>query len=262
MNTHRQILMTLTAAVMIAAVGIFAGCKKDDDKKDEVKVKVAGVTVCPTSVMLDAVRSTTLSATVTPSNADDLSVTWMSDKTDVATVENGVVTVHAIGEAVITCTTTDGGFHAETTVIVNPARNDDDYATLVPSFYYGDMMMGEQSVGLNKLITAKYHDENKVTLLVDEKFNVPEMGNMEVPMKVDCIADMTKDETGYKAVGKTTASMMGMSFPVDIEAIFDGVYKIDMTIYVSGIPMPGMDNLVISFTGVGTTAIDPCFLPD
>jgi len=262
MNTHRQILMTMTAAVMIAAVGIFAGCKKDEEK-----VKATGVTVCPTAVMLYVDGTATLSATVMPSNADDLSVTWTSDKTDVATVENGVVTAHAIGEAVITCTTTDGGFHAETTVIVNPARNDGDHATLVPSFYYGDMEMEGENVGVNKLITAKYHAENKVMLLVDETFDVsgiPQMadyGIKEVSMKVNCIADMTKEGEEYKATGETTATLMSLlSLPVKIDATFDGINTLNMTIYVSDVP--GKGDLVINFTGVGTTAIDPCFLPD
>jgi len=30
--THKQILMTATAAIMIAAMGIFAGCKKDNEE--------------------------------------------------------------------------------------------------------------------------------------------------------------------------------------------------------------------------------------
>ena len=259
MNTHRQILMTLTAAVLIAAVGIFAGCKKDEEK-----VKATGVTVCPTAVMLNIGGSEDLYEDVTPSNADDRSVKWKSSDPNVAVVDDGWVTAIKMGETTITCTTNDGGFTATTTVIVK-SMSLDDYATLVPSFYYGNMMMGGENVGTNKLITVKYHSENKVMLLVDEKFNVPEMGDIEVPMKVDCIADMTKDETGYKAVGKTTASMMGMSFDVDIEAIFDDdifddVDKVDMTIYVYKVPMMG--DLVINFTGTGTTIINPCFLPD
>ena len=255
--------MTMTAAVLIAATGIFAGCKKDDDK-----VKATGVMVCPTDVMLYVDGAATLSATVAPSNADDKSVTWKSDNENVATVSaNGVVTAHVAGEATVTCTTTDGGFHAETAVIVNPTKDDGDYATLVPSFYYGDMVMEGQNVGVNKLITAKYHSENKIMLLVKETFDVseiPEMATMgikEIPMKVDCIADMTKVEAGYKATGETTATLMEiLSLPVSIEAVFDGVGNVNMTIYVSKVP--GKGDLVINFKGFGTTMIDPCFLPD
>lgn len=49
-----------------------------------------------------------LSATVTPSNADDKTVRWESSNTDVATVDdNGKVTAIAPGTATITVTTTD-----------------------------------------------------------------------------------------------------------------------------------------------------------
>ena len=241
MNTHRQILMTMTAAVMIAAVGIFAGCKKDEEK-----VKATGVTVCPTAVMLYVDGTATLSATVMPSNADDLSVTWTSDKTDVATVENGVVTAHAIGEAVITCTTTDGGFTAKTTVIVNPAKDDGDYATLVLGFYFGDMMMGSSPIETNNPITVKYHDLNKIKLSVDEAF----MGGA-VPMKVDCEAELTQTDDGFYAVGETTAEVYGNICPVKVETTFDDAGNMDMTIYVSEVPKMG--NLVLNFTGTVTT---------
>lgn len=47
--------------------------------------------------------SVTLIATLTPSNTTDV-VTWSSSNTSVATVENGIVTVHGIGTATITAT--------------------------------------------------------------------------------------------------------------------------------------------------------------
>jgi tetrahydrodipicolinate N-succinyltransferase len=145
-------------------------------------------------------------------------------------------------------------------VIVNPVKDENDYATLVPFFYFGNMTMGEETVGENKLITAKYNSSNKITLSVDEKFKVPQMGGTEVPMKVDCIADMTAIEEGYKAVGETNVSLMGLTLPVNIEAIFDGAGKVDMNIYVIEVPMMG--DITINFKGTGDMIVEPCFLPD
>lgn len=62
----------------------------------------------------------TVTAVVEPDNADNKNVTWTSDKPEVATVDNGVVTAVGAGEAKITVTTEDGNFTAEFTVKVNP----------------------------------------------------------------------------------------------------------------------------------------------
>ena len=83
---------------------------------------VTGVTVAPTSVTIKQGATATLTATVSPSNADDPSITWSSDNTSVATVVNGVVTAVAAGTANITVTTVDGGFTATCAVKVKPSQ--------------------------------------------------------------------------------------------------------------------------------------------
>ena len=234
----------MTAAIVIAATTIFAGCKKDDVKVKEVKV-------CPTSVMLTVSNSTTLLATIDPSDATDRSVTWTSDKTEVATVTTeGVVTALATGTAVITCKANDGDKTATVTVVVNPARNDDDYATLIPGFYIGDMTMEEDNVGSDKLITVKYHAENEITFSIDEKFTVAQMG--EQAMKVDCDAVVTKTENGYSATGSTIANISVLSLPVTINAVFSN-NTLDMNVHVEKVPMMG--EIDIKFKGNGTMEI-------
>ena len=60
-------------------------------------------------------------ATVSPESATDKSLTWSSSDPDVASVdENGLVTAHKPGTAVITVATGDGGFTASCTVTVVP----------------------------------------------------------------------------------------------------------------------------------------------
>ena len=83
-------------------------------------VPVTGVTLNKTALGLVVGGDTaTLVATVAPDNATDKTVTWESSDPNVATVENGVVTPIAAGEATITVTTEDGNKTAECTVTVS-----------------------------------------------------------------------------------------------------------------------------------------------
>ena len=65
-------------------------------------------------------KTETLVATINPENASNKNVSWSSDNTSVATVENGVVTGVAEGTATITVTTEDGGYTATCTVTITP----------------------------------------------------------------------------------------------------------------------------------------------
>ena len=85
---------------------------------DSVIYKVTKVELNKTSLTLDVNESETLTATITPSNATDKSVTWESSDTNIATVENGKVTATGEGTATITVTTEDGDKTATCTVTV------------------------------------------------------------------------------------------------------------------------------------------------
>ena len=82
-------------------------------------VAVTGVTLDKSTLTMTVGEDVTLKATVKPDDATDKTVTWASDKTSVATVdENGKVSAKAAGTAVITVTTKDGGKTAKCTVTV------------------------------------------------------------------------------------------------------------------------------------------------
>ncbi len=84
-----------------------------------VAVPVTGVSLDQTSLSIPVGDTRTLTATVSPSNATDKSVTWSSSNTSVATVSSsGVITAKAVGSVVITVTTVDGGKTATCNVAV------------------------------------------------------------------------------------------------------------------------------------------------
>lgn len=84
---------------------------------------MTGVTVAPTSVSVKVGATTTLTKTISPSNADEKGGTWTSSNTAVATVDaNGVVKGVAVGTTKITFTTKDGSIvSSQVTVNVTAA---------------------------------------------------------------------------------------------------------------------------------------------
>ena len=92
-------------------------------------VAVTGVTLNKPSTSIQVGRSEQLSATVTPADASNPSVSWSSSNPAIARVdESGTVTAVTEGSAEITVTTTDGGFTASCTVTVEPAPDTDALA--------------------------------------------------------------------------------------------------------------------------------------
>lgn len=81
-------------------------------------VPVTSVALDKTSLDMLVGEEATLAATVVPADADDKSVTWNSDNTDVATVSDGKVSAVGVGTATITATTFDGGKTASCAVTV------------------------------------------------------------------------------------------------------------------------------------------------
>lgn len=88
---------------------------------------VQSITMDEEALNLERGETTRLTVVVTPQDADDVSVTWRSNNSSVATVDDGGrVTAIEVGTAVITATTNDGsGLSAKCTVTVTPKEVDD-----------------------------------------------------------------------------------------------------------------------------------------
>lgn len=92
-----------------------------DRKTFEVVERVAinGVTLDQQNVIMNKGEIRILTATVTPSNANNLQVLWTSsDPTVVSVTETGMLTAQSIGSSIVTVTTADGNFTATANVTV------------------------------------------------------------------------------------------------------------------------------------------------
>jgi hypothetical protein len=126
----------------------------------QVTVPVTGVSLDKTSATITAGGTDQLTATVTPAEATNKSVTWASDNTAAATVsDSGLVTAVAAGTATITVTTVDGGYTATCAVTVTAAGSD----TSAPTWPGGSLTAGSVTSSSLKLTWSAAADNVGVT---------------------------------------------------------------------------------------------------
>ena len=199
--------------VLVLVLG-FTGCDSATDSPvDLPSVNVSAINVTPTAMLLTADEVTSITATVSPSNATNKTVLWTSSDEDVATVAGGVVTPIAAGTTNITVTTVDGSFTAtsEVTVanVVNETRvigyttiqeainaaNDGDAILVGPGTYEetGQIVIdknltlvgaSEAGVILNPTANTGASGDNRGWIVVDEGFTLN-------------ISNLTMDGSGF-----------------------------------------------------------------
>ena len=114
------------AMMLVMAAGLSVSCGPAEQPEPKptptptpTAVAVTGVTLNKATLTLVEGSSEALTATVSPDNASNKSVSWKSSASDIATVDgSGKVTAVKAGSATITVTTADGGKTATCSVTV------------------------------------------------------------------------------------------------------------------------------------------------
>ena len=114
---NRFLLKGLASVFALAVMFGTVSCSDDDEK--EGTIAVSAIAVNPTTAAVKPGATVTLSATVTPEDATDKTITWSSSDEKVATVDGGKVTGVAEGTVTITATTKSGDKTATCTVTVS-----------------------------------------------------------------------------------------------------------------------------------------------
>lgn len=108
-----------TATITATAGGYSATCTVS---VTSATIAVTGISLDKTSAKVATGKSITLTATVTPSNATNKTVTWSTSNSSIASVSNGTVTGKSAGT--VTITATAGGKSATCSVTVVTAGTD------------------------------------------------------------------------------------------------------------------------------------------
>ena len=161
------------------------------------EVAVTGITLLPAQLSLEKDQTSTLTASIAPSNATNQNLTWTSSKESVATVDNsGLVTAIAAGKATITVTTEDGEFTAtcvvtvteptapvegvyyELTELANIKPTDEVlYVAKVGEKYYAMSSDGAESKGQPSAVEVSVVDNKITTDATNVQWNVAKLND-------------------------------------------------------------------------------------
>lgn len=166
-----------------AAGGGGGGGGGGGSSKPPSTVDVEGVTLSPASWVMNEGTTTTLTATVAPSNASNKTVTWKSSNPDVAAVDSkGVVTAVAEGKATITVTTASGSKTAQCVIDVRAADDDSPIPVKSVSFDKSKLELTEEETATLTLIidpanatkdgAAKWESSDTSVVEVDQSGNL------------------------------------------------------------------------------------------
>ena len=206
----KTLLITRRVFATFAACLFIAGCggpeveptptpkPTPEPEPKPTTIAVSGVSLSKTSMTLVEGDSETISATVSPSNATNQTVSWSSSPSDVASVDGGKVTALKPGKATVTVTTADGGKTATCSVTVEAKKIPVTGVTL-------DKTEAELVEGESITLTATIAPEDATDKTVSWVSSDEEIAKVDSVGKVTGIAPGTADITVTTTDGEKKA---------------------------------------------------------
>jgi LPXTG-motif cell wall-anchored protein len=209
-------------------------------------VPVTGVSLDKTSLTLTTGKSGTLTATVAPANASNKAVTWASDNTSVATVDqNGKVTAVSAGTATITVTTVDGSKTATCTVTV-----EDEIVTVPVTGVSLDKTSLTLTTGKSGTLTATVAPANASNKAVSWASSNTSVATVDQNGKVTAVSAGTATITVTTVDGSKTAAC---SVTVEDEVVIVPVTGVSLDKTSITLTTGKSDTLTATVTPAGAT---------
>jgi uncharacterized repeat protein (TIGR02543 family) len=263
MKTQKSIALVGILIVLTVLGLLFATCSDPlGDPTDGNPVPVTGITLNKTSLSLAVGQEETLAPTVTPSDATNKAVTWLSSDTSKATVANGVVKAVAAGTARITVTTVDGGFTANCNVTVRAAGSAELAVTGVTLDHTTLILI----VGGSQTLTATVEPEDATVKTVGWASNAPTIAIVDADGKVEAKAagtakiTVTTDDGDFTAECAVTVTLVPVSIAVTTPPA-KTLYAAGETLDITGLVVTATygDNStgIVTVTAEDITGFDP-----
>jgi hypothetical protein len=176
--------------LLAASMVLFTACDKE--------VKVTGVTLNETSLLIGLEEAVTLTATIQPTGAEG-AIEWASSNPAVATVVNGVVT--GVSEGVANIVASVDTYTATCQVTVSQSVNFAN--TLNGSDYFLIVMDGVSASSIESKIVADFrpNEENKFLYIWDNTYSPVNTSGPNFYGEVEPWVSMTVGTSGWSGAG-------------------------------------------------------------
>ncbi len=185
MKSTKRIFLFLAASMVL-----FTACEKE--------VKVTGVSLNETSLLIGLDETATITATIQPSGAEG-TIEWASSNPDVATVVNGVVT--GISEGVANIVASVETYTASCQVTVSQSVNFAN--TLNGSDYFLIVMDGVSALSIESKIVAdlRPNEEDKFLYIWDQTYTEATTSGPNFYGEVEPWVSLTVGTVGWSGAG-------------------------------------------------------------
>ena len=205
--------------------------------RDGDVILVTGVALDKTTASIYVGNTTTLVATVTPTNATIDGITWSSNNESVATVdESGVVTGVAAGTATITATTENGGFAATCTVTVSRRPSggggggSTTYTVSVDAGRNGDVTVSPTRASSGSTVTITVDPDNGYEL---DELTVLDKNGKEVELTKKSDSKYTFKMPSGKVTIEATFAEIGAEYENPFVDVSEGAYYYDAVLWAA-----------------------------
>jgi uncharacterized protein YjdB len=165
-------------------------------------VEVASISLNQSSLEMTVGETATLTVTITPENATNKNISWSSSEIGIVTVENGRVTAHSAGTAVIIVSTEDGGKTATCSINVK------DKIVPVTGIKLNkdtvELIEGESAVLTATVIPEEATNKEVRWFSNDESIAIVDEGKITAKKAGSTIISVSTVDGGYKAECKVT----------------------------------------------------------
>ena len=188
------------------------------------EIAVTGITINKTTTSIEVGKIDTLVATISPSNATNKLIAWSSSNSNVATVNNGVVTAKTVGTANITVTTANGKTATCVVTVKTPVPQEVAVTGVTLNKTNVSLEVGKTdtlvatispSNATNKIIAWSSSNTSIATVDANGKITGKAAGTVTITAKTNngktaaCKVTITKQEVAVTGINlnKTTASI-------------------------------------------------------